>query len=403
MAQDLDISQFFRRAPKEWLQRYFAARGALGDFDWGSVSVRKIDALSAAFASLDKSTRGTIIEDFYNVKLLATPAGKLQIIDEAPYHGVEYEVARKLNELDDTFACAFYVLLEHPECWEGAVFYATADAKSKRYWKKRIGMPALGRKPTDDDGQTLAEAVKMIFRQNEGRGDHCEVRQYRRGAKGEREYFFVYSEDHKQTPVQFQDGKMAKRPYNPAFEIIFILNDSERSLTIWHHGASNRIKDLQQAFAKAVLKQHIEWDSPRDERVYDLERLKAPSFKFVPAPELGIAKVEIRRIGLRILGSEPHLVTIDLGQKTESHVLDRRIEAVTAGLRPSICRVARVGCRVTFEKGPQDARARTRSFELVWPNSSSIQNDPHGLLIQRMLSDHGIELQQPSDDDNQGA
>ncbi len=257
MAQDLDIPQFFRRAPKEWLQRYFEAQGVLRDFDWDTVTVRNVDNLMKAFLQLDEGLRGQIVEDFAHVRLLATPAGKVQIIDEAPFHGVQDEVARQLADLDDIFACAFYVLLEHRECWDGAVFYAAADGKPKRYWRKRINIPRLGRLPTDEDGRALGAAVTEVFRNKEGRGDYCFVRQLRRGETGEREYYFAYPQDHKQNTIQYHEGNMTKRPYNPAFEIIFVHNDAEQTLTIWHQGQRERVKDLQQAFAKSILKQDI--------------------------------------------------------------------------------------------------------------------------------------------------
>lgn len=402
MAQDLNIRQFFRRAPTVWLMRYFAARGELADFDWTSVSVRNVDSLMDVFLNLDEDVRGGMIEDFANIKLLATPAGKVQIIDEAAFHEVQAEVTRQLNELDDVYACAFYVCLEHKDCWDGAVLYAAADGKPRRYLVKRINLPRLGRLPTDEDGKALAAAVTEVFRTTEGRGDHCEVQQYRRGEKGDREYYFAYSQDHKQNTIQYHDGKMAKRSYNPAFEVIFIHNDAEQTLEIWHQGPRDRIKDLQQSFAKAVLKQDIERDSPRDDRVYDLDCFLEQGFKFKPAPELSIAKVEVRKMSIKVLGDEPHVVAIDLGPDTDPSVLPRRIEAATTGIRPTLCRVARVGCRVTFEKKSGEKKAKTRSFEVVWPNSCSLRNDPHGILIQRMLTDHGIEPQRPASDDADG-
>ena len=45
--------------------------------------------------------------------LLATPAGKLQIIDEAAYFPNPEVVMAKLSELEDLYACAFWALLDH--------------------------------------------------------------------------------------------------------------------------------------------------------------------------------------------------------------------------------------------------------------------------------------------------
>ena len=52
--------------------------------------------------------------------------------------------------------------------------------------------------------------------------------------------------------------------------------------------------------------------------------------------------------------------------------------------------------RVTFDQGADDGRPKTRNFDLAWPNSCYLQNDSHGILIQRMLADHGIEPRRPA-------
>ena len=96
-----------------------------------------------------------MVEDFSNIKLLATPVGKVQIIDEAVFHGKQQEVSAKLARADDFYECAFWTFFEQPDCWNGAVFFAAADGKPKRYWRKRINMPRLGRSSTAADGKAL--------------------------------------------------------------------------------------------------------------------------------------------------------------------------------------------------------------------------------------------------------
>jgi hypothetical protein len=118
-----------------------------------------------------------------------------------------------------------------------------------------------------------------VFREKEGRGDHCTVEQYRRG---EREYYFAYPQDHRQTAIEYAKGAMTKRPHRPAFEIIFIHDDSQQTLSIWHRGKKERIVDLQVAFARAILGRDIPRQSPRDDRVYDLDVFLDPDFIFRP-------------------------------------------------------------------------------------------------------------------------
>ena len=73
MALDLDIRSFFRKAPRDWLVRYFAHHGALADFDWTSTGRSSIDLLHLAWQNLDGDTRLRMTEDFRNITLLAQP------------------------------------------------------------------------------------------------------------------------------------------------------------------------------------------------------------------------------------------------------------------------------------------------------------------------------------------
>jgi hypothetical protein len=398
MVQDLDIGQFFRRSPREWLRRYFEQQGVLNHLNWASVKTRNIEPLMEAWLALDADLRGRMVEDFSNIKLLATPVGKVQIIDEAAYHGKQQKVSAKLAELDDFYDCAFWTFCEQPDCWNGAIFYAAADGKPKRYWRKRINMPRLRRHATPADGMALGAAITDLFRQTEGRGDYCAVRQSRRRAHGEKEYYFAYPQDHRQMAIEYNKGEMTRRPHKPAFEIIFIHDDTQQTLSIWHEGKKERVNDLQVTFAKAVLGQDIPRESPRDDRVYDLDAFLDPGFIFKPRSALGIARVDVRKIGIRVLGAEPYSFSIHLGDKTPGHILHQRLKAATSDIRPSALKVSRVGMRVTFDPGPRDTQPKTRSFELAWPNSCSLQNDSRGLLIQRMLAEHGIEPKWPTDD-----
>ena len=133
MVKPIDIRHFFRRASHDWLRRYFDRKGLLADFDWSGTTKRNIDPLVRRWSGLENDVRSQTLKDFQSIQVLATPAGKVHFIDEAPYHGVSEEVADKMLELGDFYACAFWVLLEHPECWDGALRYAIADGKSKRY------------------------------------------------------------------------------------------------------------------------------------------------------------------------------------------------------------------------------------------------------------------------------
>jgi hypothetical protein len=404
MAQTFNIRDFFRRSPREWLRRYFQSKGALANIDWSSVRPRDIEPLMDAWRVLDGDLRGQMVEDFSAISLLATPIGKIQIIDEAAFHGREGEVSAKLSELGGFYECAFWTFFEQPTCWDGALAFGEADAKHRGLWRKRINMPQLGRAPTAADGKALAIALTSLFREKEGRGEYCIVEQLRRGSPGEPEYYFAYPQDHRQMALEYNKGEMTKRPHRPAFEVIFIHDDRQRTLSIWHRGKKERIVDLQVAFAKAVLGRDIPRESPADDRVYDLNMFLDPDFVFRPRPELGIAGAETRKISIRVLGAEPLTIHIDLGPNTPAPVLYRRLKAVTAGISKSMLKVTKVGVQVTFDLEAGKPKRRTRTVELAWPNHCKLAGDSRDLVIQRMLVDHGVELARaPADEASDGS
>jgi hypothetical protein len=399
MAQTFNIRDFFRRSPREWLRRYFESRGALTDVDWSSLRARDVEPLMDAWLTLDADLRGRMVEDFRAISLLATAAGKVQIIDEAAFQGKRKEVAAKLSELKGFYECAFWTFFEHRDCWNGALAFADADGKDRRHWRKRINLPQLGRNPTAADGNALAAALTALFQEREGRGEYCIVEQLRRGVLGEPEYYFAYPQDHRQMALEYNKGEMTKRPHRPAFEVIFVHDDRQRTLSIWHDGKRERIVDLQLAFAKAVLGRAIPRESPADDRVYDLNVFLDPDFVFRPRPELGIAGAQTRKMGIRMLGPEARNIHIDLGPKTPAPVLYRQLKAATAGIPRSMLKVTKVSVQVTFDLEATKAKRRTRTVELAWPNHCNLAGDDRDLLIQRMLADHGVELARPPADE----
>lgn len=397
---DFDVRKFFRRAPNDELQRYFAKQQLLREFDWNGISPRSIDPLYDAWYALDGDEKIRTGQDFLNLDIIGKAGGKTVIIDEAQFLDNAEAVAPTLAKLLTPLACAFWVYFEREDLWKGALFFAIADLKPKRRWRKRRNMPKLGRKPLKEDADHLASEVSEFFMRREARGAHCKVYPYRRGHQ---EYYFVYPQDHRSESNEFDDaGTWIKRPYNPAFEIIFVHDDDEQTLRVWHDGSMDRVKDLQVAFSKAVLNADIPRDSPKDERIYDLGVFRNSDFVFKPREDLGIERVEIRKMSIRTFGEDAHVTRIELDQETKSHVLHRRLETAMRDNKNGDYRISSVGMRVTFvkEKGQNDGK--TRNFDLSWPNSSSLDDDEYGHRILQMLADHGIEPKMPKDDGADG-
>lgn len=392
MSHDLDVRRFFQKAPREWLQRYFRECGVLADLDWSIVKVRNVDALYEAWLELDDATQERLSEDFRNIQLLATSAGKMAILDEANEVDDFDVVADELAKLDGYFQCAFWALLERRRLWDGAMLFAAADGKPKRYWRKRINLPKLKRPSNKADADRLAEAVVDLFRKKEARGHFCQCDRYKRGHKI---YYFLYPQDHPQTPLEYdQKGQTTKRSCKFAFEIVMIHDDEEGTLNIWHEGSKDRVKDLQVLFAACVLHAEIPRESPKDDRVYDLSRFMDPDYHLKTPPTLGVKGASIRKIRVQQFGPEAHSIRIDLAPQCPDHVLHDRLHAATRDIPASMLKVTLVGIQATFELQGDEQRNRPRSFEISAPNSCSLENTPKDILLQRVLVENGIEPRQ---------
>ena len=397
MQQSFNIKRFFRRAPKPWLRRHFQASGALSTFNWSPVKPSNVQLLVDAWDQLNEDMQGRMLEEFTQITLLATPTGKVQIIDEAAFHGKQLHA--ELEKLMGFYECAYWTFFEHPDCWRGAVRFAQSDGKSRRSWRKRVNMPALGRTSTAADGEALGAAIVRLFRHKEARGQHCVVEQYRRN---NREYYFAYAQDHKQTSLEYAAGQMTNRPHRPAFEIIFIHDDGQRTLSIWHEGRKDRIQDLQVAFARAVIGCEIPAESPRDDRVYDLDLFLDQRFVFEPRAELGIARAEVRQMDVRVGGSQPYKIGVELGTTTPSYVLYAPIRAMLDNVPRTMRHVIRVRIAVEFEQSADGDRLTPCTFDVRTPNSCNLPDDIRGVLIQRLLEDHGVEPRRPDREASDG-
>ena len=136
--------------------------------------------------------------EFAQITLLATPTGKVQIVDEAtfPRHAAG---SRRTgwSRSSGLFECAYCAVLRAPRLleWRRSL---CAGRRQVAALLAQAGQHALARAAPQlqADGRALEAAIVELFRQKEARGQHCVVEQYRRG---NREYYFAYPQDHKQS------------------------------------------------------------------------------------------------------------------------------------------------------------------------------------------------------------
>lgn len=389
MAREYQPRRFFRQAPNRLLHRYFSARNVLADVDFKALTQTQVEPIYEAWLKLPEDARNEMEQDFQDIDELATEGGSKAILDEARWHGED--LAEQFAKLTGFHEHAFWTLLERAKYWPGALAFHHADAVPFSYWRKRKNVP---RKPASVDPASvrqLEQSLSNYFHKIQGRGENCKVDCYRRG---DLDYFFAYPEDYAQASVEWVGKEFKRRPHHPAFEIIFVYSQNEGTLDIYLTGDRKPVPDLQAIFANAILKAELGPDE-KDERVYDLNRVRSRQFQFVYAPESGIADVAVRKLRLKVHGKNERLV-LEADPSYNKHAVFDLLDKVAKAIPLSQMAVTQVGIKVTFARRPGVRRLGSRSFDINWPNSCSLKHDGRDLMIRKMLVDSGIEPREPA-------
>lgn len=381
MASQYSHLHFFRRVPNSLLERYFLSRKVVLGVDLSKLKPTEVESILDAFMQLDSTQQAEIEAEFQDIHALSCEGGVRALVDEADFHGDE-GFAGGLAVLEGFHAKVMWAFLDNPLYWRGATMFLHADNVSPSYWKKRNDLPRLQPHVEDEDIGALAKAISALFAK-EGRGKNCKVEPYRRH---NREYFFAYPEDFAQLGVEWISNTLKTLAHHPAFEIIFVYCEAEGSLDIYAPRNSKAVPDLQKAFAKTILKLDTLSDGTIDNRVYDLAPLKNENFDFTVRPELGIASVEVKRMRVTLKSDRKKRITLEADTKNNPKaVYDLRD---SLNLPPYY--ISQLGVKVTFE--PEGGkRAKTRTFNITYPNSCALNNDGLDLRIREMLADSGIE------------
>ncbi len=373
--------QFFRRVPNSLLSQYFALRGHLLDFDWAELKSSDGEPILEAFIRLDDSQQAEIEAQFQDVHALACDGGIAALVDEAAFHG-DQSFADEVAEIEGHHAKVMWALLEKPEYWRGATMFLHADNVSPTYWKKRNDLPSIPPYVDDVDLKALASAISRQF-SKEGRGKNCKVEPYRRH---NREYFFAYPEDFAQLGVEWVSNTLKTLAHHPAFEIIFVYCEAEGSLDIYAPRNTKVVPELQRLFAETILKLETLPDGTIDKRVYDLAPLEDKNFDFTITPESGIASVEVKRMRLTLKHGKNRRVTLEADTQHNPKAVYELRDSLN--LPPHF--ITQLGVKVTFE-AKEGRRAKTRIFNITYPNSCALNNDGLDLRIRNMLAASGIE------------
>ncbi|NOT13771.1 MAG: hypothetical protein HOP23_18420 [Methylococcaceae bacterium] len=373
---------FFRKIPPSQLARYFASKEVDLGIDFSAFNIKQVDSLFSAFTGLPEGQQTTFESEFQDIHAMACDGGIQALIDESAFHKDDGFVAA-ISEIDGLHAKVMWAYLEKQYLWQGATLFLHADNVSSAYWKKRNDFPPVSPDVEDSAIKALADSISAYFNKTEGRGRNCKVEPYRRHNK---EYFFAYPEDFGLSAVEWIGKDLKSRARHPAFEIIFVYCESEGSLDIYAPRNTKSIPELQKLFANTILHLDTLPDGSVDKRVYDLNPLADAEFMFQVEPDSGIERIEVMQLRLTLkYGSKKRIILEADTKHDPSAIYD-----LLGLLKPPPHYITQARVKVIFEP-KLGKRARTRTFNITYPNSLSLGHDGDDLKIRNILAKSGIE------------
>jgi hypothetical protein len=310
--------------------------------------------------------------------------------------------AEKLTQFIEAFSSlpnhhhrAMVVFLDYPEFWKGATLFYYTDTLTT-YWRKRKNMSHRPAAVDTGSINQLASLIRHYFHFSEGRGNNCTVEVFRRG---DLDYYFAYPEDFSQQAVEWVNGEFARRPHNPAFEIIFIYSQKNGTLDIHFDGSMKPIEALQNIFAKAILKLDALPPNSDDKRVYDLNPLRNRDFGFVYKIGSGINDVAVKKIRFSSRINPGDRITLEADPSENKYALHDQIQLISRSVPLHLYNVTQVELVATMTIAP-DKPLKKASIRLTYPNSCSLKYDNNGLKLRDMLEASGIEPQEPAPETN---
>lgn len=384
MASQYSHKQFFRHVSNSQLASYFDAKDIKLGIDFSVLNEKQVDNLFVAFTGLPEEVQASVEAEFQDIHAMACEGGVAALIDEAHFYDDESFI-KNITEFDGFHAKVMWAFLEKHSYWLGATMFLHADNVSSSYWKRRNDLPHVPPNVEDHAIKDLADAISVFFHKTEGRGRNCKVEPYRRHNK---EYFFAYPEDFGLSAVEWVSDALKTRARHPAFEIIFVYCESEGSLDIYAPKNTKAVPELQRIFARTILNLETLSNGKIDKRVYDLDPLGDAEFAFQIEPESGIKQIMVTQLRLTLKHGGKRRISLEADTKNNPQAVYELLEE----LNPPAFFVTQTRVKVIFESA-FGRRAKTRTFNITYPNSCALGHDGDDLKIREILEKSGIEPQ----------
>lgn len=218
------------------------------------------------------------------------------------------------------------------------------------------------------------------------------VEAYRRN---DLDYFFAYPEDYSQQSIEWVDATFARRPHNPAFEVIYVYSQNDGTLDLNFRGSYKVVEPLQEMFAETILKLPELPPDPEDERVYDLNPLRQRDFQFVYEPSSGIERVAVRKLRLSSRIKHGDRITLEADSSKNAQAIYDLLDKLCQSVSLNLYNVTQVELSATV-KVAAEKPSKQVTFRITYPNSCSLKYDDLDLRLRGMLVDSGIEPKEPA-------
>jgi hypothetical protein len=383
MAHAYTLSTFLRQTPNALLAEYFTRRGLLGSVDLSSLGKTETKPIMTAVEELDPDMRASVEADFQPVFSLATKSGTRVIVDQAALHGLF--IADEIEAMENHYYRALWLWLEHgapSTLFDDCVTVARFDHLSFSASRRRKDLPKQVPGCGDAVLEKMAAAISAVYKP-QGRGYRCKVDHYLR-ADPTRHCFYAYPEDFTTSELQFEGQSLARRTRKSVFEVAFVFRPDEGVLEISAPGKKKDIQTLQEVFCRCALGMG-RLPPLNNSRCYELNGLKKRSFAFPTDPQDKIARVEVVALRLRVNGLPRQRVLIESDPTSDLSLydwMDRVVDQQSVPL--SMLDVAQARIRVEWE--PENgSKPKTATFTLGVPDSCTLKDEPHHLVVKRYL------------------
>ena len=395
MANDYAPRQFLRQIQIALLQAYFDNWENAGKVEWDKIQEAEIESVYEMWIQLPEPARMEVDSDFRRIHIMGTPEGTQAIIEEGGFHYMD--LTPDLDSLEGHLNKALWTFLNHEKIFRVAERMYRADHLSKRYWRKRKDIPKRNPDISQNARADLAKAIEQYYWERQGRGSPCCVEAYLRGDRYH--YFFVYPRDYADTFTGYDDkGQFERRPWNPAFEIIYVYDLEDGSLELYVQGDKNIVRDLQKMFGQAILHEELD-EEKRKNATYELNGLKSRSFVFQTDLEDDVQEVRVSELKLAMVGNPRDKIIFEAGDRNKpKDAIYDLMETVLHEQRVPLSSfyVNSVVIMMSFKTmNGEGAEGKTLKFRISYPNFCNLGDSEEELVAKKCLKDWKIERRDP--------